>query len=253
MRGPEELAIFGWQRLRAPIAVGAHVRRLAGGQALAGCVVDYFIGKAQGARASLSDASADAQEIVVTRWTQVAAVRLGYHNVAVVFHLHLLVGESQLPEQLDAPHFKPDEEIRVVHHAELVRFGVAHAHRSLVNLFHESAESIKSSKRRGMPQGPRPRGQAKHRRMHRHDRRASAPEVISSGTLYLPCQEGLRFSRNEARPSRKSAVVRMRAFSSMAHASSLSISSSAKRHSSRLRSEERRVGKECRSRWSPYH
>src|SRR3989454_8026086 len=157
MRGPEELAIFGWQRLRAAIAVADHVRRLAGGQALAGCVVDYFIGKAQGARAGLSDASADAQEIVVTRRTQVAAVRLGYHNVAVVFQLHLLVGKPQLPEQLDAPHFKPDEEIRVVHHAELVRFGVAHAHRSLVNLFHESAESIKRSKRRGMPQGPRPR------------------------------------------------------------------------------------------------
>ena len=25
------------------------------------------------------------------------------------------------------------------------------------------------------------------------------------------------------------------------------------RHSGKLRSEERRVGKECRSRWSPYH
>ena len=26
-----------------------------------------------------------------------------------------------------------------------------------------------------------------------------------------------------------------------------------RKHASRLRSEERRVGKECRSRWSPYH
>src|SRR2546426_204412 len=138
MRGPEELAIFGWQRLRVAVAVADHVRRLAGGQALTGCVVEYFIGKAQGARAGLSDASADAQEIVVTRRTQVAAVRLGYHNVAVVFQLHLLVGKPQLPEQLDAPHFKPDEEIRVVHHAELVRFGVAHA----------SSRSISSSAKR---------------------------------------------------------------------------------------------------------
>src|SRR5262249_8815232 len=35
---------------------------------------------------------------------------------------------------------------------------------------------------------------------------------------HLPLQTGLRFSRNEATPSRKSAVVRMRALSSMASA-----------------------------------
>src|SRR3989337_3086580 len=31
------------------------------------------------------------------------------------------------------------------------------------------------------------------------------------------------------------------------------VSSAASRRSPRVRSEERRVGKECRSRWSPYH
>ena len=35
--------------------------------------------------------------------------------------------------------------------------------------------------------------------------------------------------------------------------SSLPASSSAQANSSKIRSEERRVGKECRSRWSPYH
>src|SRR5271165_4861838 len=35
---------------------------------------------------------------------------------------------------------------------------------------------------------------------------------------YFPVQHGLRFSRNELTPSRKSAVVRMRAFSSVAAA-----------------------------------
>src|SRR5688572_32772723 len=37
----------------------------------------------------------------------------------------------------------------------------------------------------------------------------------------------------------------------MAYADSLAVA--ARRYQWRLRSEERRVGKECRSRWSPYH
>src|SRR5664280_2059324 len=41
-------------------------------------------------------------------------------------------------------------------------------------------------------------------------------------TIYFPVQRGFRFSRNELTPSRKSAVLRMRAFSSTAAAISRS-------------------------------
>src|SRR6267142_5726954 len=49
-----------------------------------------------------------------------------------------------------------------------------------------------------------------------------------------PCQTGLRFSRNEARPSWKSGVQRMRAFSRMARSKSWSTPAAAEETSSRL-------------------
>ena len=50
------------------------------------------------------------------------------------------------------------------------------------------------------------------------------------------------------------AIIRRRSFRHAAH--ELGVTTSALSHTMRnleTRSEERRVGKECRSRWSPYH
>src|SRR5450631_1652941 len=47
---------------------------------------------------------------------------------------------------------------------------------------------------------------------------AFSRDTLASPELYRPVQRGFRFSKNELTPSRKSSVVRMRAFSSTASA-----------------------------------
>lgn len=79
-------------------------------------------------------------------------------------------------------------------------------------------------------EGKKPRAEVAEEHRVERTRRAQRTRRIKwpeSRRRYVPDQFGLRFSRNEARPSRKSAVERMRAFSSMAMASWRSISSSA--------------------------
>src|SRR5215472_16215503 len=112
----------------------------------------------------------------------VAAAGVRHHNAAVVFLFHLFVFNAQRAHQLDAAHFKPDEKVRVIHDSHLVGFRIAHAHFCVV-IFEHATLSVYSG---------------------------------------LPCQTGLRFSRNEARPSLKSGVQRMRAFSRMARSRSWS-------------------------------
>src|SRR5215472_6717922 len=112
----------------------------------------------------------------------VAAAGVRHHNAAVVFLFHLFVFNAQRAHQLDAAHFKPDEKVRVIHDSHLVGFRIAHAHFCVV-IFEHATLSVYSG---------------------------------------LPCQTGLRFSRNEAKPSLKSGVQRMRAFSRMARSRSWS-------------------------------
>ena len=50
-----------------------------------------------------------------------------------------------------------------------------------------------------------------------------------------------------------SAVIGLANMSKSSVSSSDIIKDSNSQHAMQLRSEERRVGKECRSRWSPYH
>jgi len=55
-----------------------------------------------------------------------AAFGFGYNNEAIVFLLHVFVGEAQLAEKFHAADFKPDVKVGVVYDAHLVGFGIAH-------------------------------------------------------------------------------------------------------------------------------
>src|ERR1700730_4615377 len=112
----------------------------------------------------------------------VAAADVDDDDVAVVLNFHALVFDAQRAHHFHAADFKPNEVICVIDHAHLVRLCVAHSYRRVVMLV-------------GL-----------------HDRDYS----------YLPCQTGLRFSRNDATPSLKSGVQRIRAFSRMARSRSWS-------------------------------
>src|SRR5690348_9472506 len=112
----------------------------------------------------------------------IAAVHIGHHNVTVIFFFHPLILHAQLAHQLDATHLEPNQKIGVVYDAHLVSLRVADAHFCIVIFNHANLFAY-------------------------------------SG---LPCQTGFRFSRKEARPSLKSGVQRMRAFSRMARSKSWS-------------------------------
>src|SRR5260370_370160 len=110
----------------------------------------------------------------------IPAVRVGNHDVAVVLSFHAFVLDTERANQLDAADLEPDQIICVVDHAHLVRLRVAHAHHRAIIFNHSHAPYFSDS----------------------------------------PCQTGLRFSRNEATPSWKSGVQRIRAFSRMARSKS---------------------------------
>src|SRR5437588_2541318 len=61
----------------------------------------------------------------------VPAARIHHGDVAAVFAFHLAIREPELPQQFYASNFKPDEIIRVIHHAHLVGFRVTHPHPAL--------------------------------------------------------------------------------------------------------------------------
>src|SRR5215467_5394065 len=124
---------------------------------------------------------ANHQLVVVAGWSLVPATRIDNGDVTVLLLLQLAIRETEVTQELDPADFEPDEIIRVIDHSHLVGFSVAHAQSDLGNAsrFHRSLGFC------------------------RHD-------------SHCPLQSGLRFSRNELTPSRKSAVCRMRAFSSIA-------------------------------------
>src|SRR5216684_5649546 len=124
----------------------------------------------------------------------VPAVRIGHHNVAIVFNFHAFVLDAQRAHQLDAADLEPDQKIRVINHAHLIRLRVAHANYRVMIFNHSHVPYFSES----------------------------------------PCQTGLRFSRNEASPSWKSGVQRMRAFSRMARSKSWSTPAAADDTKSRL-------------------
>src|SRR5882762_5020112 len=180
--GPQKGAIFFRQELGLAVAAANHMQRFTDGKQLAVGVAKNFVGKSNGAVSRLRDARAHAYHFVVARGGMVAAAHVGDNDVAVVFDFHALVFDAQRAHQLHATHLKPNQVIRVIDHAHLVGLRVAHAYCSVVML-------------------------------------EGLHEIDYSGLL---CQTGLRFSRNDASPSLKSGVQRMRAFSRMARSRSAS-------------------------------
>src|SRR6266403_1281157 len=179
---PQKGAIFLRQELGLAVAAANHMQRFTDGKQLAVGVAKDFVGKSNGAVSRLRDARAHAYYFVVARGGVVAAAHVGDNDVAVVFDFHALVFDAQRAHQLHATHLKPNQIIRVIDHAHLVGLRVAHAYCSVVML-------------------------------------EGLHEIDYSGSV---CQTGLRFSRNEATPSLKSGVQRMRAFSRMARSRSWS-------------------------------
>ncbi len=110
----------------------------------------------------------------------VTAVQIRNHDAAVVFDLHALVFKAQRAHQLHAANLEPHQIIRVINYAHLIRFRVAHAHFRVMIFNHSHVPYFSES----------------------------------------PCQTGFRFSRNDATPSWKSGVQRMRAFSRIARSKS---------------------------------
>src|SRR5258707_924174 len=180
--GPQKDAIFFRQELGLAVAAANHMQRFTDGKQLAVGVAKDFVGKSNGAVSRFRDARAHAYHFVVARGGMVAAAHVGDNDVAVVFDFHALVFDAQRAHQLHATDLKPNQIIRVIDHAHLVGLRVAHAYCSVVML-------------------------------------EGLHEIDYSGLL---CQTGLRFSRNDATPSLKSGVQRMRAFSRIARSRSWS-------------------------------
>src|ERR1700730_262906 len=179
-RSPEDGSIFFRQKLRLAIAAANYVKRLARGEQCLVAVTKNFIGESNGAVSRLRNACAHAEYLVIESGGVVVAAHVDNHDMAVVLDFHALVLDAPRAHQLYAANFEPNQVIRVVDHAHLIGFRVAHSYRRVVMLH-------------GL-----------------HD-----PDY--SG---LPCQIGLRFSRKEATPSLKSGVQRIRAFSRIARSRS---------------------------------
>src|SRR6266436_8619225 len=128
----------------------------------------------------------------------IPAAQIRDDNLAIVLDFHALIFDAQSPHQLHAADLKPHQVICVIDDAHLVGFRVAHTNSHVVVFDHPHFRSYSGS----------------------------------------PCQTGLRFSRNEATPSLKSGVHRIRAFSRIARsrsASRLAASAETSRRFARVR------------------
>src|SRR6266446_6105395 len=190
----EYRAVFLRQHLGPAVASADDVRRFSVRENFAVHVANHFIGKTDDAVFRFLDARPDTQNFIVLRRVVIPAVQIRYDDVAIVFHFHALVFDPQRADQLGAPHLEPDQIVRVVHHAHLVRLGITHSYDRIMKFNHSHAGYFSRS----------------------------------------PCHTGLRFSRNDARPSLKSGVQRIRAFSKIARSKSWSTPASAEDTSSRL-------------------
>src|SRR5258707_15401930 len=106
----------------------------------------------------------------------IAAMHVGDDDEGVVFDFHELVIEAEGAHQLDTADFKPDQIIRVVHHAHLVGFGVAHTDGYIVIFEHSRFSSMHEMRR------PWKLLRAKKRLHRRVNRGAAAGADIHEGT-----------------------------------------------------------------------
>jgi len=77
--------------------------------------------------ADSGDVGLDEQLIVVPCGRFVAYVYIDDRDSAAFLDFHPAIVEAMLPHQFDSANFEPDEVVRVVDDAHLVRFGVANA------------------------------------------------------------------------------------------------------------------------------
>src|ERR1700733_1241473 len=134
------------------------------------------------------------QLIVIPRRSTIPHMHIHHRNPAAVLLFQPLIIQPQLTDQLHPSHLKPNQVVRVIHHAHLIGLGIPHPHPCLTYTF------------------------LRHSFTH--------PDSLPN---WRPClthlpHTGLRFSRNEDTPSRKSCVDRASAFA----ASAAAIASSSK-------------------------
>src|ERR1700674_626669 len=72
----------------------------------------------------------------------IPAVRVSNHDPAVVLDLHSLVLEAQRAHQFHAADLEPDQVIRVVDHAHLIRLRVAYAHHRIMIFNHRLSSCL---------------------------------------------------------------------------------------------------------------
>src|SRR2546421_9403857 len=89
------------------------------------------------------------------------------------------------------------------------------------------------------------------RRRHTRSDRDWSSDVCSSDLMVPPCSGDTQLGSNDGiRPPYGVPVGNLR---DTASGENVSLEQASPRKAPTVRSEERRVGKECRSRWSPYH
>src|ERR1700674_2280629 len=115
------------QALRPARAVAEHVQCFSGGQQFAGRVVQDFVGKANGAPASLGNSGANPQQVVVTSRTQITAMCFRHDDESAVLPLHLFIGDAAFAHIFHPADLEKYEIVSVVDHVHLVGLSVAHA------------------------------------------------------------------------------------------------------------------------------
>src|SRR5579864_9243395 len=173
--------VFFWDRANFHLQIHNNVRGLSFGQQQTVADANQFIAEVHQRLAHVPQIRADKHLIVVTGRRFVAAASVHDRDAAAIILFHFTIRKTQLSQKFHPSHFKPDKVIRVIDHAHLIGLGVAYAY---LDLAHATRKRIQGG-------------------------------CILSMWAHRPLQRGLRFSRNELIPSRKSAVWRMAAFSSM--------------------------------------
>src|SRR5258708_6656050 len=192
--------IFFRQHAGFHLRIGHDVRGLASCPLLADLRGTQFIPEADYFLSHMFQIRENNNLVIIVYGSLIAAAGIDHGDEAVVFALHILIAEAKLAEEFHPSHFKPYEMISVIDDPHLIGFSIADADTRLIH------------RRRIFYPG-------------RH--RCIAP-------LHRPVHFGLRFSRNDSIPSRKSSLSRMPAFSRMAASICASSSSRACSVSRRL-------------------
>src|SRR5882724_356652 len=154
------------------------------GQQFATLRISQFISEVDHFLPHMSHVGAHDNLVIIVHGSLVTAARVDNGNEAVVLALHIFITETHLAEELHPPHFKPDEMIGVIDDTHLIGFSIAYADASFIR------------------------------------RRRCFPIYIDRnrciGLAHRPVHFGLRFSRKDSMPSRKSELSRIPAFSRMA-------------------------------------